>query len=266
MRGTAPAPSAVDGAFGGSTTCVEIPLAADHRLLIDCGTGLRKVEEALIASGAHGGTRFDVLLTHYHLDHLMGLSVFAPLYDPDCRFTFYGAPWEGRGVQEILEGLIGPPWSPLALRETAAKKRYVDLDGTPFDLGCVAVATARLRHPQGVTAYRLERGGRRIVFATDCERGAPEPDERLAGLAGEADVLVHDAQYTPEEYVRRYRGWGHSSWRHAVEAARACAAGRLVLFHHDPRRSDEQIDEIVRRAGEESPAVEAAREGGTLPL
>jgi ribonuclease BN (tRNA processing enzyme) len=169
-------------------------------------------------------------------------------------------------VRALLEALLQPPWSPVALAQTPSEKRYVDLEGSPLTLGDVRIAMARLNHPQGVLAYRLERSGRSVVFATDCERGDPASDERLTRMARGVDVLIHDAQYTPEEYEQRYRGWGHSSWRHAVQAARAAGAGRLLLFHHNPGRSDEQIDAIVRRAREEFPRVEAAREGATLRL
>jgi ribonuclease BN (tRNA processing enzyme) len=120
---------------------------------------------------------------------------------------------------------------------------------------------AALHHPQGVTAYRMTNDGHTVVLATDYERGEPTSDETLRSFAAGVDVLIHDAQYTPDEYPSLYVGWGHSTRHHAVEAALETGARRLVLVSHDPHRSDEQIDAIVASARQEFPATEAAFEG-----
>ena len=114
-------------------------------------------------------------------------------------------------------------------------------------------------------AFRLDHGSRSVVFATDNEIGSAESDARLHELARGADALVHDAQYTPEEY-ERFRGWGHSHWGQAIEAAEAAGVGRLVLFHHDPARSDDNLEAIVEKATARFPACEAAREGGYVEI
>jgi phosphoribosyl 1,2-cyclic phosphodiesterase len=207
-----------------------------------------------------------VLLTHYHLDHLIGLPSFQPLYDRRCRFTFYGVGWEDRGVQNTLDRFLGPPWFPISFGETGSVKRFVDLDRQRIEIEGLRITSARLNHPQGVTAFRLESAGRSVVFATDHEVGDPAADERLRALAEGCDILIHDAQYTPDEYDRRHRGWGHSTWSHAVEAARNAGAGRLILFHHDPERTDDEIDSIVEVAARSFPDVAGAREGMSLRL
>ena len=209
---------------------------------------------------AGGHHRFDVLFTHYHWDHVLGLPFFGPLHDPGGHFTFHGFPGRDRGVRELLETAIGPPWFPVALSDTASTKHYVDLTGAPLELGPFVVHSARLSHPQGVAAYRIDHGGGAMVIATDVECGNDQDDAALVALCRDVDVLVHDAQYTPDELSNR-RGRGHSSWRQAVDTARRSGAKRLILFHHDPTRTDEEIDAMVREAAREFPDVEAAREG-----
>jgi len=261
VRGSLPTPAALNGRYGGNTSCLELGLSSHLRLLLDCGSGLRAVAADLQQPAGGGGVEFHAFLSHYHLDHIMGLPLFTPLYDPGSRFTFYGCDWEGAGVRQVLEGALRPPWTPVALGESGSRKKYVSLDdGKPVVVGEVTLTHARLDHPQGVTAFRLECAGSSVVYATDCERGVLQHDERFRELCRGADVLIHDAQYTPEEYDR-FRGWGHSTWVQAVEAAVAADARRLILFHHDPDRTDDEIDAIVEEAARRFPAVSAAREG-----
>jgi phosphoribosyl 1,2-cyclic phosphodiesterase len=260
VRGTVPTPEPGKELYGGNTTCIEVALTERRVLLIDCGTGLRE----LPGSGAGQGTRYEVLLTHYHVDHLMGLPLFEPLYEPHNSFTFYGQGWSGGGVRAALERFFGPPLFPISLGDTAAGKEFVDLDERPLELEGLKITHAGLNHPQGVTAYRLHGPRRSVVFATDCERGERESDDSFEVFARGADVVIHDAQYTAEEYDGRYRGWGHSTWEQAVEAAKSAGAGRLVLFHHAPERSDAELDAIVKMAAGLFPHVEAAREGMAL--
>jgi phosphoribosyl 1,2-cyclic phosphodiesterase len=262
VRGTVPTPEPGKGQYGGNTTCIEVALTARRVLVIDCGTGLRE----LSGRGDGEATHFEIMLTHYHVDHLMGLPLFEPLYEPRNSFTFYGHQWSGGGVRAALERFFGPPLFPVSLVDTVASKEYVDLDEHPVELAGLKITHERLNHPQGVTSYRLHGPRRSIVFATDCERGVPESDDRFAAFARGADVVIHDAQYTAEEYVGRYRGWGHSTWEQAVEAAEEAGAGSLVLFHHAPDRGDDELDEIVKRAAGMFKHVEAAREGMTLEL
>jgi len=266
VRGTAPVFDDSSRQHGGNTTCLEVGLGPARRLLIDCGTGLRSVERRLPDAEEVGGLHFDILLTHYHMDHLMGLPAFKPLYDARNRFTFHGVGYGGESLQATLERFLCPPWFPLPLNDTPAEKSYVDLDGRPVALGGLQITYCRLNHPQGVTAYRLQGATHSLLFATDCERGERECDARFADLAAGVDILVHDSQYTTREYNDRCRGWGHSTWRQAVDAAKRSAAGRLILFHHDPDRSDDELQVIVRRASEMFPAVEAAIESMTLEL
>ncbi|MDR9452183.1 MAG: MBL fold metallo-hydrolase, partial [Acidimicrobiia bacterium] len=170
------------------------------------------------------------------------------------------------GVREAVEGALRPPWFPVSIFETAANKDYLDVASGPFQVGPLTIDSASLHHPQGVTAYRVVNGSKSIVLATDYERGEPTSDETLRTFAAGTDVLIHDAQYTPDEYPSLYVGWGHSTRHHAVEAALETGAKRLVLVSHDPHRSDAEIDAIVEAAREEFPATEAAFEGMQIEL
>jgi len=265
VRGSFPTTDRRMAGYGGNTTCLELVLGKRRRLLVDCGSGLGAVAEGLSAGAGREPLEFDVFLTHYHMDHLQGLPFFEPLFDPRSRFNFYGFGPPGGTMQSSIESFMRPPWFPVPIGETPSEKRYVELDGNPVQVGKLLVSMARLSHPQGITAYRLQHGERSIVFATDIERGDPAGDSDLQSLASGVDVLIHDAQYTPGEYESRRR-WGHSTWRHAIAAAREADVGRLVLFHHDPARTDEEIDAIVAEAEAAFPRVEAAREGMRFDL
>ena len=158
-----------------------------------------------------------------------------------------------------------PPWFPVPLEKTASRKRYVDLDGGPLALAGIEIATANLQHPQGVTAFRLKRGERSIVLATDVEMAEPDKRVALCDLASGADVLIHDAQYTPEQYAER-RGWGHSTWYAAVQLAVTAGVGTLVLFHHHPEHTDDELTRVLEVTRGEFPSTEIAREGLELDL
>lgn len=265
-RGTASSPGSRTLRYGGNTTCLEVALTPNRRVILDCGSGLRSLHEDLPPDPQPEGYHFHVFLTHYHWDHVEGLASFRPVYDWRSTFTFHGFTREGTDVQAALEGVVRPPWFPVSLADTASVKTYVELDHETLDVEGLQVAPVLLHHPQGIAGYRLDHGGRSVVFATDTERGDLESDAALLTIARGADVLIHDAQFTPEEYEAKYSGWGHSTWEHAVAVAREAGVKRLILCHHDPDRSDDEVDRIVEAAREEFPGVEAAREGMNILL
>jgi phosphoribosyl 1,2-cyclic phosphodiesterase len=265
-RGSEPSVGARASRHGGHTTCLDVGLSERRRVVLDCGTGLRLLGAALPDDPGPGGIRFDVFLTHYHWDHLAGLPLFRGLQDPRNRVVIHGASFGGKDVQGLLEEALGPPWLPVGIEDMPASIEYEELVEGTTEIEDLVITARRLHHPQGVFGFRLERGGRSVVLATDHERGDPRADDALLALSRGADVLIHDAQYTPEEYLETHRGWGHSTWRHAVDAAREAGAGRLLLCHHDPRRSDDEIDAIVEAARRVFPATDAASEGLTFPL
>lgn len=254
--------------YGGLTTCMSIEVEPGHHLLIDAGTGLYRLQAALRDRDETAPQRFSVLLTHFHWDHIQGIPFFQPIFDASQRFTFHAYPPQDMGIEETLDRVMRPPWFPVSFEDAAARREFVHLDQSDETLrfGDVSVRYARLRHPAGVTAYRIDHGDRSIVVATDTERGDPDADARLAELARGADILVHDAQYTPEQYVGTRSGWGHSTWEHAVSAAIEAGVKRLVLTSHDPEHDDDALDAILAAARERFPNTDTAHEGMELPL
>jgi ribonuclease BN (tRNA processing enzyme) len=256
---------AVSGAryqrYGGNTHSLDVEVEPGHRLVFDCGTGLRSLQDEL---GAEVPGELTIFLTHYHWDHIQGLPMFGPLDADSVDLVFYGPRWEGRGVAELLGDVVRPPWFPRSLERAAANISYREPTG-PVRVGDLTVTPIPLRHPQGATGYRLEGSERVIVLAFDHEAGDDAVDRQLAEAAAGADVLFHDAQYLPEEGVAR-AGWGHSTFETAAECARAAGVRRLVLTSHDPERSDDDMDRMVRRARSCFPLTTAAHEGMTVPI
>ena len=262
-RGSVPVSGPQFARYGGATTCFEIRMATDHRLLVDLGTGALSLHDELPEGSP---LHFSVLFTHLHWDHTLALPFLKPLYSPQSRFDFYGQEVGGMGIEEALDRVMRPPWFPVSFRSTPAHKRFHHLDGSPFRIEDIDVTPARLHHPDGVTAYRFERDGASLVIATDIEHGDPAADQRLLELCRGTDALVSDAQYLPAEYEREKVGWGHSTWRSATTLAEAAGVGHLYLTSHDPARTDEQIDEILTHARDAFPRSDMAREGMTITV
>ncbi len=247
---------------GGRTTSFMIPLGDDHTVLFDVGTGVAAVDD-LDTAVPH---TYDVFFTHYHLDHLQGLQFFKPLYREANTFTFHGVPPDGFSLEEAVGGIYRAPWFPVALADTPSQKRYVDLDLSPMEVGPLRISMARLTHPQGVTGFRIAGPRATVVIATDHEAGDADVDDELVDLARNADYLIHDAQYTPEEHLELYEGWGHSTWRDAVSVAQRAGIKKLILTSHDPVRSDEAIDRIAEQAATQFRPTFAAYEGLQLEI
>ena len=263
MRGSVPAPGAATQRYGGNTPCVEVR-AGGRRIILDAGSGIRGLGEDLRDSGRP--VTADILLSHYHYDHLQGLPFFAPLTEPQNRFTFHGPRREGRSVQDVLEGQMAPPYFPVTLDELVrATIEFRSIEpGETFGIGPVRLTSAELDHPGGSLGYRLEYGGRSLVYATDVEH-TDRPAEALVELARGADLLLHDAMYTDSEYEQR-KGWGHSTWSGALATAEAAQVKKLCLFHHDPDRDDRSLEAVVKKVQKQFPRTVAAREGLTLRL
>jgi len=266
VRGSVPSPGPQTAAVGGNTSCVELRLG-DETIVLDAGTGLRGLGERLVAAGP---VALSVLFSHVHWDHIQGFPFFPALFKSTTELSLYGRPDEG-SLESALRQQMTWPNFPVQLDAVPARLRYRSFEeGRPFALGSAMVRAARLNHPNGVVAYRIEHEGRAVVYATDTEHYADEVDRSLISLAEGADLLIYDAQYTPEEYAGVIGGsrvgWGHSTWVEGVRIARAAGVGSLVLFHHDPSHDDAAIGAIERAAQTVLPGTVAAREGLEIHL
>jgi phosphoribosyl 1,2-cyclic phosphodiesterase len=266
VLGTVATPEADKLRYGGNTSCAAIQVADDEILVLDCGTGARVLGAALAKQRAGRPTRYHVFLSHYHFDHVEGLSLFQPLYDPASSIIFHGFASDGRTVRQNLEKLITPPYFPVALAGVPANVQFKDVDGSVFTVGELQVASMPLSHPDGSVAYRVSHGNRRLIYATDHEHGIEEVDRALVAFCRDADYLIYDATYMEAEYESLRKGWGHSTWYAAVNAARNATVKTLILFHHHPEHTDAQLDEMERIARLELPTALVAREGMELPF
>jgi phosphoribosyl 1,2-cyclic phosphodiesterase len=262
VRGSCPSPGPETAGVGGNTSCVEV-VAGSTRFALDAGTGLRRLG-AHLAQQRSGPVELTVLLSHVHWDHIQGLPFFGPIYAPGTRIVLAGGA-TGVPLPDTLRRQMSAPTFPVDWNDVPAAREYLELrDGSCTRLGDADVRTARANHPDAVFAYRVEHGGHSIVYATDTEHYSCV-DPRLVALARGADVLVYDAQYLPEEYASKV-GWGHSTYDAGAALARAAGVRKLVLFHHDPGRSDDDVARIEERARSVFDDVVAAREGLAIEL
>jgi phosphoribosyl 1,2-cyclic phosphodiesterase len=246
-------------AAGGNTSCIEV-VAGDTRIILDAGTGLRTLGNERMAAGPRHST---ILLSHLHWDHVAGLQFFTPVYVPGHRVEIASGPNGVMSHDAAIRSLFKAPFFPVDFDDLGGVVTTRELrPNDKFVIGDITVTMAKLNHPDPVYGYRLEHGGQSIVYATDTEHFACV-DPTLKKLASGADILIYDSQYTPEEYPQKV-GWGHSTWAAGIELARAAAVPQLVLFHHDPGRTDEQLAELEANAARAMPGTVAAREGMIL--
>lgn len=265
VRGSVPTPRASHLAFGGNTSCIEVRVSGESDVLaIDAGTGLDGLGESLMRECGGSSLAVHFLMTHFHWDHIQGLPLFAPLYDPRNRFLFYSE-LPAAAIEEILEGQMSRPYFPVPFETLEARREFVDTRGREIRLGGLRIRSFPLNHPQGACGYRLEANGAVAVHVSDHEHGDERIDAGIREQAEGADVLIYDSQYTPEEYATK-RGWGHGTYCEATRVAQACGVRQLVLFHHNPSHDDECLRSIVATARQDFENTEAAREGWTIRL
>ena len=268
VRGSTPTVDRAVLRYGGNTPCLELITPEGGRLILDCGTGLRILGNRL-AAATDNAIEAEILVTHYHWDHIQGIPFFAPLYSSRNKFHFYSFRSEFLGresLKRVFEAQMAHPYFPVNLQAMSAVLNFTDVAGEDcFCIGKTRIRTCWLNHPQGCLGYRIETSVGTIVYATDNEPGNLEYERNLRRLAEGADIFVNDAQYTPEQ-LEQHRGWGHSSWREGVRIAESAGVRNLVLFHHDPDSSDKTVDGILRDAREEFVNTWAAAEGMVMTL
>lgn len=266
VRGSTPTPERRNSRYGGNTPCIEVRLANGTLIILDCGSGLRPLGKSLLRELGERPIHGYVFLTHFHWDHIQGIPFFLPLYKKGNAFLFHSVLRKGRELKGAIEGQMVNPYFPVDMSVMGAVRHFYDLDERPIDINGAIISSAPLNHPQECVAYRVEADGGVFVLATDTEPGSPRHDRAVREVARGADVLVYDAQYTPEQLLGEKRGWGHSSWLEGTRIARECGVKRLILFHHDPDHDDAFVDGLVEKAHQEFPQVTGAAEGIEINL
>lgn len=264
-RGSISTPGPDKVRYGANTACVGLQ-RGDHRLILDAGLGIVLLGERIVAwRRPKEPLHLHLLLSHLHWDHVIGLPFFTPAFFRNVTLSIYG-----RSVEEVKSGterLFTSTYSPInGIQNLGATIEYHAIGQDEVALGPFRVKAAPARHPSNALCYRVEAGEKSLVYVSDHEAGDPAIDQSVVELARDADVLVHDAQWTLDE-AQLYRGHGHSSWAEALGAAERARVRTLVLFHHHHRHNDEDLDEIARIAQAAAPAhleVLVARDGMLL--
>jgi phosphoribosyl 1,2-cyclic phosphodiesterase len=274
VRGSIPVPGHATARYGGNTSCLSVEEGSDL-LVLDAGTGIRRLGEAL-ASRGHTGP-IDVVLSHAHMDHVQGLPFFGPVHDPGRTLRVFGPAQEAGSLHGALGSLMKPPFWPAQFSATADRLAVTEIKSEEFRVASFDIRTVPLRHPGRTLGFSITRGsgGESLNYLTDNElgpwSGMPEWQSRLVGFLRNGAVLVHDATFG-DDVIRDRIGWGHSSGGQAVDLAIAAGVRRLILFHHAPEHTDQRIDQLVDEARSRAAragsalVVEAAAEGLSFDL
>ena len=273
-RGSVPSPGPQMNRYGGNTSCAQVTLASGEELILDAGTGIRN-----LGLGLSGERRIHILLTHLHLDHIQGLMFFPPCFRSESEITIWGPSSPEASLENRIARYISAPLSPVEVRELPCSVSFRDTPVSEWELGGATIRAEAVTHRGPTLGYRVSDGESTIAYIPDHEPalGAPleglEP-EWISGfdLARDADLLIHDCQYTDDEYPEHV-GWGHSAVSDTLTFAHRVGARRLMLFHHDPLHPDELLDGLCataraawRERGGDATELEMGMEGAEVEI
>lgn len=274
-RGSIATPGPGTNHFGGNTSCIELTTPSGECVVLDCGTGARLLGNQMVANAA-SAINATILLTHTHWDHIQGFPFFAPLFVPGNSFAVYGPEGSHLSLRDVLAGQMEHHYFPVELDQLAARITYRDLNEGTYDIAGLKITAQRMNHPSATLGFRIQAGPECICYLSDHEpysedvwREGAQPglldsildpgDRRHAEFMRGAGLVIHEAQYTPEEYPAK-RNWGHSSFSYVVQLAAAAEVRRLLLTHHDPSHDDDFLGDVERRARELATQLGSAME------
>ena len=261
-RGSIPAPGPETMRYGGNTSCVQLTIADGSVLVLDAGTGIRGLGLAL----PDGDGPLHILLTHLHLDHIQGLMFFAPMFHPQSEVVIWGPASPEASLEDRIARYISAPLTPLEVRELPCHPSFREAETTEWQIGSAVIRAASVAHRGPTLGYRVEADGSSLCYIPDHEPGlgaslAELEEDWISGLelARDASLLIHDCQYTDDEYPD-HLGWGHSRVSDALTFGRRARAEQVLLFHHDPLHSDDFLDELGQQLPEWAVLAKEGRE------
>jgi ribonuclease BN (tRNA processing enzyme) len=288
VRGSYPTPGPQTVRHGGNTSCIEVQVGG-HILILDAGSGIIRLGEDLLLRPSSAGEMLNLSLfiTHAHSDHLIGFPFFAPLFESRSDIDIFGPSLEGRSIEQIVTPIMSPPYFPVDMRKLPSQRRFHTLSdeqyifwrseqqGEPQMVSdpeaardgevCVFAKFTQSHPMNGAIHFRIEYAGHSMIYATDVEWGKQCNAEFLAFAHG-ADLLIHDAQYTTEDYESAKQGFGHSSIEMATSVAREAEVRSLILFHHEPNYDDNKLDAMEAQARIQFACTQSAYEGMEIDL
>jgi ribonuclease BN (tRNA processing enzyme) len=285
VRGSYPTPGPQTIRYGGNTSCVEVAVGS-RTIILDAGSGIIRLGYDLLRRSAGESLDVSLFITHGHGDHLIGLPFFNPLYEKRTRIDFFGPRLDGRSIEQLVTPIMSQPYFPVDMRKLPSRRSFHTLDGherivwrkgesepiiareaQQTQEGDVhLMVTLTNSHPlNGAAIYRIEYAGRSLVYATDVE-WKEQCEPAFLAFVQNADVLIHDAQYTTSDYEQARQGFGHSTIEMATGVARAAQVGQLILFHHEPTYDDDKLDAMQADARTQFPRTSSAYEGMTIDL
>ena len=255
-RGSMPVAGKEYMEYGGSTSCYRVRVD-DEEIYLDAGSGILK-------STPESHTHITILLTHMHLDHIIGLPFFMALSQKNRVIDIYSRKRSGLSAREAINRMISPPYWPLKVENYPANVRYHEIDDNKneFKIGNVDIEMMEGIHPGGSTIYRLNYKGKSLVYATDFEH-TPESCKDLINFASDCDLLMYDAQYKSEEY-EKYKGYGHSTPEAGLNVAKEANSKKLLFIHHSPSRNDEELSEMELNLSLQNEHVQFAKDDSEI--
>lgn len=268
VRGSNPTPDKDKMHYGGDTSCIEIRTKENDLIILDMGTGLRNLGSHIIEDSTYGN-EINIFLSHYHWDHIMGFFYFAPLYD--SRFTINIHGYNAKtSIKTLSEALMNKSFWPVDKDTYKAKINFIEMPKSSNELALAEVNKTNIYysihpHPNGTNSFRVETDNKKIVYITDCEHPEGKLNENVVKIADEADILIHDSHYTIRD-LKTYKGWGHSSWKQAVDVAIVSKSKRLILFHYAPSYDDSQVEANEKNAQKQFLNTTASYQGLSITL
>lgn len=253
--------------FGGNTSCVLVTFSSGNIAILDAGTGIWKLGKDLMKKSHKQYSNIYLILSHTHWDHIQGFPFFEMGYDPRRKFTISicGADRKGKPLESLLRNQMQKDLFPVPLEKMGAKFAFFQPNISTYEHpNGVKIVASKHCHRGDAFGYRIEEGGKTLVYCTDVEH-TEGIDPNVVSLSANADLLIHDAQYTPEK-LKSNKGWGHSSWEQAIEVAERAMVKKLALFHHDPENNDHFLSEMEKECQKNFSDVFFAREGSEIIL